>query len=211
MPIIQCPSCGKDLMVESTVRLPPWCSKCGADLKPGMVRLPESTAPVSPPVVATAVSTPAAPTSNSFRCVQCSQVISIDSTGRKPPWCPKCGSDLKQVSEETGAMVPPEVVAVDAPPPSEQQSLEEAIRRIRSAKRFPPARASTLRRTALGLLGGGLSLLVLCGMFSWLFSTEEELYLPMRLLVIAGFVTTAGLGGLLYAASNPESPEVDVS
>src|SRR5437667_4963670 len=30
-----------------------------------------------------------------FQCEHCAQEISLSEDGRRPPWCPKCGGDLK--------------------------------------------------------------------------------------------------------------------
>lgn len=197
MAIIQCPSCGKDLVVESTARLPPWCSKCGADLKVDQVRLPTSTVPTLP-TEAAATTAPVAPAANQVRCVQCAHTVQLGADGRKPPWCPKCGADLKPVSEGDAAIVPVAAPAPVAGPADAQQSLETAIRRLRKQQVQPRRVNPRLRVIALGIFFGGVGLLALGGMFAWLFSTEEEVYIPERLLLLGGLIAAGGVAGILY-------------
>jgi Family of unknown function (DUF6585) len=86
---IECTQCHYLIHIPKGERRPPWCSRCGADLKDTFAEVQFASADVVSPVVSPAVS------ASAIECGECHQRIEIPRGERKPPWCPRCGADLK--------------------------------------------------------------------------------------------------------------------
>ncbi len=83
--MMQCPQCAYGIAPQGDQSLPPWCPRCGRDLKPKGSALPCADAEMEP----------------GLRCRHCAHKISLQSDQGLPPWCPRCGRDLKP---ETSAL-----------------------------------------------------------------------------------------------------------
>jgi hypothetical protein len=70
-----CSGCSQQVLAGPDGRMPPWCPRCGADLKAH----PQSTAAAKPDLTL---------------CPSCSQRIEI-ADGRLPPWCRYCGASTQ--------------------------------------------------------------------------------------------------------------------
>jgi hypothetical protein len=103
---LRCRSCAQLIVVDSGQRLPPWCQKCGADLKFACEEPPPSETSAEPPPVARAEEPPRRPevvhaaplpaAMDDSACPGCGVQIEIaDFSGNVAAYCSDCGQCLK--------------------------------------------------------------------------------------------------------------------
>lgn len=102
--MIECLKCGH-LIHTDEKRIPPWCVKCGADLKKPKVVIPSQPSGVQPsakpgPEKLAGKAKPAPEKVVTIECPQCAHQMSVHDK-RFPPWCMKCGADIKATSAVT--------------------------------------------------------------------------------------------------------------
>lgn len=112
-----CETCGHVIAVDDN-RIPPWCARCGHDIKrpalPPAAGLPTSGKPGGKP-------DKAKPTVSLIECTQCGFKITVEA-GRVPPWCSKCGADVKRPNPPA----PPAQEPTDTQPAAEPISTQAA-------------------------------------------------------------------------------------
>lgn len=158
------------------------------------------------------------------QCAQCSSEIGPGPLGRMPPWCPKCGVDLKialgqapaavsapQPATEPARPEPAKPAPAEKPPepslvsiPQRDESLQELIARVsRSQQDDKQAlrrnRGTALQALCLGvlLLGAGLGL-------AWLsleWSEGRRVVLSAGCVILGLILSIAGVHGLITGRS----------
>lgn len=95
-----CASCSRAIEVPPGQSPPPWCSACGADFKDASSEVETPAQPQDAQQFAMDILGCQGEAARLSYCPTCKGKLPDGSAASRPPWCPKCGADLKtQVSD----------------------------------------------------------------------------------------------------------------